>query len=119
VIKTVRDLARLLSRYSYRFSTEADLQGGVESVLEKNGVAFEREKILTPADRPDFMVAALAIEVKIGGSVSALLRQCSRYLQLDAVDGLLIVAGGSRLATQIPTELCGKPVAVLNVRACL
>ncbi len=116
---TALDLAMLLSRYKFRFSSEAELQNGVEDVLTKVGVLFEREKILTPSDRPDFVIGDVALEVKIGGSVSALLRQCSRYLKLDAVQQLLIVAGGSRLSTQIPSELCGKRVLVLNVRATL
>lgn len=114
---TALKLAVVLSRFRYRFTTEAELQAGIADALSAKGIAFEREKILTPSDRPDFLVGTIAIEVKIGGSVASLLRQCSRYLKLEAVTELLIVAGSTRLATQIPRELCGKPVEVLNVRA--
>ncbi len=113
------DLACVLSRFRFSFSTEAELQLGIEQVLRAAKITFEREKILSPADRPDFVVGRVAIEVKIAGCAANLLRQCARYLQFEQLDELLIVAGSHKLAAQMPHELCGKPLHTLNVRSTL
>lgn len=110
----------ILKRYEFRFSSEAELQNGVGEVLEKNGIFYAREYSLTERDRIDFYLpAGIGLEVKIDGSGNDLLRQCSRYLQLPQLHALVVVAAGHRLASAIPSTLCGKPLAVINVRASL
>lgn len=110
----------LLRRYEFRFASESELQRGVAEVLVRNRIEFERERVLSDRDRIDFLLAAgIGIEVKIAGGVNDLLRQCSRYLARPEIVALVVVAGGSRLASRVPPTLNGKPLAVVNVRATL
>lgn len=102
-----------LRAHRYRFSNEKELQDGLEQVLEKAGVRFEREARIAPGDVPDFMLEdGLAIEVKVDGSISAVTRQLHRYAQHPRVNAVLLVT--SRLAhDRMPPFMNGKPVRVL------
>lgn len=108
------ELARLLEGYRLDASSESVLQDGIAAALTDAGVVFEREARLDALSRPDFMVGGLAIEVKVGGSWAALVRQLHRYAGHERVKGLLVVSSRMRLM-RVPRELAGKPVAVAAV----
>lgn len=107
----------LLARHRFRFGTEAELQDGIEQVLESAGIPHEREVRLTSGDRIDFMIAGrTGLEVKVDGGISALTRQLHRYAQVDAVEEILVVTSRARHAN-LPTVLSGTPVRVYALPA--
>jgi hypothetical protein len=110
---TVDELAETMAAYRFTFATERDLQNGIERVLESAKFPFEREFILSPKDRVDFLVVGgIALEVKTKGSLTALTMQVHRYLQDERVEGTVIVTSkqGHR---NLPAEINGKPVRVV------
>jgi hypothetical protein len=109
---TARELKGLLAGYRITFVDELGLQDGVERILLEHEVPYEREKRLGERDRVDFFVGDVALECKVGGSVSALIRQLHRYAQIGSVAELLVVT--SRLRHKaIPQWLNEKRVTVL------
>lgn len=106
---------------------ERGLQDVVEHVLDVGPWSCLRESPLGPRDRPDFLIGQqqhsgsgdalamlwLAVECKVGGSITQLTRQIDRYLAHEIVVGVLVVT--TRMALiRLPTELRGKPI-----RGCL
>lgn len=109
---TLARLREVLGAYRYSFSSELQLQDGIAQVLALRGIPFGREVRLSPEDRPDFMVDGIAVEVKVDGSTSEVTRQVHRYVQLKAVEAVLLVT--SRLRhDNLPATMNRKPVAVL------
>jgi hypothetical protein len=111
---TARELHALLSGYQLLSTDEATLQLAIAHCLDLHCVTYEREVRLNADDRPDFMVGDVAIEIKVGGSASAVLRQIHRYAQHDRVKEILLV---STLANHIglTESFNGKPVIGLFV----
>ena len=113
----LREWAELFENRLPTSSDEVALQDLIESVIDATGVPYEREVRLSAADRIDFLVApGVGMEVKVAGSLPALLRQLQRYAQHDRVGGLLVVTNRSRLL-DLPATLSGKPVAVASLLA--
>ena len=108
-------VAAVLSRYRFRFTDEDDLQKGIAAALQANGLAFHREESLSARDRPDFLLdGGLAIEVKIKGSLSELLRQAARYLEHEEIRAVLVV-GSPGWLNRIPETMQGKPLRPLRL----
>jgi hypothetical protein len=106
-------VAALLTR-RFHFTCEAELQAGLTSVLVDE-LGGRREVHLSGADRIDFLIGRVGIEVKTGGSTSALLRQLQRYAGSTDVDELLVITTLHRLANACPPALQGKPVRAVHV----
>jgi len=111
-------LAAILSAHRYGGVDEATIQRGVASILLRYKDEFFVEYKLGPRDRLDFLVreSGIGIEVKVNGGRNALLRQLQRYMQHDAVRGLIVVTNRARLL-DMPAELSGKPIAVASLLA--
>lgn len=117
-------LSLLLGGYRYRFVSEVELQDGIAQVLLAAQVSFDREVTLPRTegirmvaglnDRPDFIVDGIAVEVKIKGSLSALLRQMSRYADHPDIRGVLAI-GTPRWLEGVPTSLSSKPTRGLRL----
>ncbi len=108
-------LAEHLSRFTFKFGSEDELQAGIESALTRGGILFARERHLCAGDRPDFLVdGGLAIEVKVDGPLAQLLRQASRYAAHPEVRGILVV-GTPGWMRNVPDTLCQKPVRALKI----
>lgn len=107
---TASEIGALLRGYRFDCSTEQALQDGISDALR--AVPHEREKRLGPKDRPDFVVGSVAVEVKIGGGLSPLIRQVHRYAQHDCVSEILVVTSRLRL-TNLPEFINGKRVVSL------
>ena len=60
---TVHNVAQMLERFQYRFTSERELQDGIQIVLERSCWAFEREYRLTARDRPDFIIYETGVRV--------------------------------------------------------
>ena len=116
----LRHLARHLGRYTYRQSDEQQLQCAIEAVLQDGDFNYERE-VTQGGDRFDFLVAGrIVIEVKVDGSLTAALRQISRYLANENVDAVLIASTkrwslGEQAEQQV--QLHGKPVELVRCRS--
>src|SRR5688500_16154247 len=95
---------------AYRFATEDKIQRGIGAALTNAEIAHEREVRLGPADRIDFLVGAVGVEVKIGGGITPLTRQLTRYALSGRVEALILVTSKRRHAAQLPPALNGKPV---------
>jgi len=86
------EIADILSKYRYTYSSERDLHEGIASVLDTNGIGVTHEVRRGPSHRLDFLVAGgWAIEVKVDGSLAAALAQVVRYLtDIPELQGVLI-----------------------------
>ena len=92
---------------------EYDIHAQVASALGAAGLPYEHEYRLGPRRRIDFRVGRVGIEVKKGRPASSALRaQLQKYLESDALDGMIVV---TQRATRLPSTLCGKPVALLSL----
>lgn len=90
---------------------ESDLQNWLEDLFERSGVDAQREVRLSARNRVDFMVGGIAIETKVDGSLSSILRQLDRYAECDQVEEVLLVTTLRKHLTT-PFELRGKHVEV-------
>lgn len=112
---TAQSIAAALARVRLPRSVEADYHAAIARVLAEAGVAFESECDLGAGyGRVDVFVPALglAVELKVKGSLSDVTAQLHRYASAPQVRQLLLVTGSVRLGN-IPSSLCGKPVAVV------
>ena len=110
------DIVSLLRGYRFDLSSEDQLQRGIEQLLRTSTFQWEREVIVTPRDRIDFLVEGCGVECKIDGSGPEVIRQLHRYAQQDVIRELLLVTTKSRHLNGLPTELNGKPVRGLVLR---
>lgn len=112
-----RSVAGILSRGRYRLGSEGLLQIDIAEHLQANGVAFEREVKLGPADRIDFLVErSIGVEVKAKAVARQIYRQLSRYAEYEALSGLILI---SNTAIGLPVELNGKPLYFVSVGRCM
>ena len=99
-----------LENKRFRFTSEEDLQQGIEIALQQSSLPFEREKVLSTRDRPDFVVDhQFAIEIKIKGTLAQALRQISRYAEHAQITAILLV-GTPHWLNRVPGSVAGKPV---------
>lgn len=92
---------------------EYDIHAAVARALNAAGLSYEHEYRLGPRRRIDFRVGRLGIEVKKGRPASSeLTRQLRRYLESDALDGVVVV---TQRVTSVPGEICGKPVQLVSL----
>jgi hypothetical protein len=99
--------------HSTRFlwSTEDDLQRGLDQALRAAGLTVEREHRLDPRNRLDLLVGTVGIEVKVKGDWRDVSRQVVRYCASDAIDSLVLVTCRSD-HTRVPIIANAKPIIV-------
>lgn len=107
-------IAGVLRQYTYNFADERTLQDGLEQVISAHW-EYRREYELSTTDRPDFWLPefGIAVEVKIGGPTSSVLRQLYRYAGHEQVQGILLVS--SCMRHQVPDSMNAKPVLKLQL----
>lgn len=111
----VEQIVGTLMEHQFHFVSEQELQEGIWEALVGHGIEVQREVVLPDkAGRIDFMVAAIGIEVKVDGSLSALIRQSIRYARCPWVDELVVVTTKAK-HINMPPELNGKPVTVAHL----
>lgn len=108
------EIVRLIQSARMTLSTEKALQAELSDLLQRSGIAFEREKFLSARDIPDFMLEnGLVIECKLhGANKRDTYRQLCRYADHAQVSGLILALGGTM---GLPAELNGKPVFIARL----
>lgn len=92
---------------------EYDIHAAVARALSDAELAYEHEYRLGPRRRIDFRVGRIGIEVKKGRPASSELReQLEKYLESDALDGVIVV---TQRVTALPATICGKPVRLISL----
>ena len=109
-------IAALIGGYRFRFDSELQLQDRIAELLTQTGMKHSREVILSKADRIDFLVGQVGIEIKIDLPTSSVLRQLYRYAQAERVSAMVLVTNRSK-HLNIPREMNGKPVEVVFLGA--
>lgn len=111
---TATDVAAAIRSFRFRYVDEDQLQEGLAGALARRGFDVQREVRLDARNRIDLMVGRVGIEVKVAGKASDVLRQCTRYLALDALDELVLVSSRVR-HMHPPQTLAGKPFHVVSL----
>ena len=109
-MSTPQEIIGILQKHRLPLNSEKQCQAAIATVLEGAGVAFDREYRLGEDDIPDFRVGHTIIEVKIGGSKSAIFRQCRRYTRYPEVHDLILA---SNIAIGLPKTVNGKGMWLL------
>lgn len=97
---------------AFRFQSELELQDGIAILLGTD--PQQREVVLGPKDRIDFLLGGIGIEVKTDGSLTAIMRQLHGYAQYDAVRSLILVTNRAR-HRPCPGRMNGKMVTVVFI----
>ena len=106
----LEQLDEILMTHVFRFTNERDLQDGIALALTAASIPFTREHRLGATDRVDFLIApGIAVEIKVDGSLMALLRQVQRYASHVAVQSIVVI-GTPAWLTKMPVEISGKPL---------
>jgi hypothetical protein len=115
----VPDLRDILGNVRLDLSHESRAQEGIAAALTAAGVPFEREVVLAPTDRIDFLLpGGLGVEVKLACGRSPLLRQLHRYAGHDRIHALILVTADPRLQ-RLPPTILGKPMASIALTGSL
>lgn len=107
-------VSNLISTHRFHFTCEEDLQAGIESLLRGAELPYIREARLSPRDRPDFFTKGLAIEIKVKGSRTNVLRQLMRYAKNEQVEEILLVTTRSSHRA-MPETIGGVPLSVAYI----
>lgn len=108
-------VALVICQNRFNFDSELELQSGIDLALQRNNIEFQREVRLGAGNRIDFLVPpGIGIEVKIGGSTSALIRQLHRYALRPEILGLVVVASRLRLNPGLDM-IGGKPLHIIGL----
>lgn len=106
--ETLDKIVKVLSGHLFRSTTEADLQVAIGELLRAHGIEHAREVQLgSRADRIDFLVGDVGVEVKIDGGVNEVARQLQRYAQSDKIAHLV-------LATRLRRHVSGLEGGAFN-----
>lgn len=116
---THAEIVSLLLNHRIRFSTENAMHEDVAQVLASAGIEFAAEHRFSGRDRVDFWIPSegIAIECKIDGGASAVLSQCLRYAEHEAVRSVILVTCRARHKAEmadLPT-LNDKPFSLVWV----
>ncbi len=94
---------------------EYDLQAEIEKLFIDSEIRYEREYMLGPHNRVDFMTFkdCIAVEVKKGKPNKAgVIKQLLRYAEFDLVNGIILVVEKNM---DVPKTLNGKPCVSLGL----
>ncbi len=101
---------RVLRRGQYRAHAEAVLQVDLAEHLTQEGWDYEREVLLSPEDRIDFLVEdGIGLEVKVKGRMSEVWRQVARYASSPRISAVVLFTTRAQLAV-MPGSMHDKPI---------
>lgn len=100
-----------LGSHRHRGVGEKQIQDSVERVLAHAGLEFVRECVLSPADRPDFLLTGgVVVEVKMKAPRSPVLMQLGRYATHEQVSALVLASPSYTVVAGLPDRIHGKPL---------
>lgn len=103
-------MVQVLRAFRFHYSSEEDLQRGVEEALKRNEIPYVPEHRLGDAGRIDFFVDGwIGIEIKVKGTPAEVGAQIVRYCAHSDIRALILVTGKTSLG-RLPKELMGKEV---------
>ncbi|MBQ4826594.1 hypothetical protein J4729_18885 [Leisingera sp. HS039] len=109
---TPKRLAGILRGHRYPTTTELALQDAIEQRLQDCGVTYERECIMGPKDRIDFLAAGqIGIEAKTRYPRRQIFRQLERYCDGHGLQGLILVTG---TYLGLPEQINGVPLFLVS-----
>lgn len=109
------EVCQILRATRFRWTTERELQDGIEARLVQAHIAFAREHILSDTDRIDFLLTdGTGIEVKTRGGLNPLLAQLGRYSESPAISSLVVVTARIQLS-RLPASIGGKQIRVVSI----
>lgn len=123
---TLADLAKLLDGFTFKPTSERQLQDHVADVLVRSGLTVDREVRASARDRYDLLVALpgvgrVVLELKLAASAPAVERQAQRYAASSDIDAVVVVTTSQRLAHELrragADQLGGKPFGVIALRS--
>lgn len=93
------------------------LQQKIAEILSSNNIPFEKEYVLGPRNRVDFLTMdGIAIEVKKNKpNRTSLIAQINRYAEFDEVKSVIIVVETS-IRDPIHKTYNGKPCTIIGLR---
>ncbi|MGI6797793.1 hypothetical protein [Gordonia sihwensis] len=86
---SVELICQLLRRRRFRYRSELELHDGIAALFDAHGVDFSRE-VPVPGGRIDFVIADIALEVKIKGSAQQVSRQARRYADTGMFSAVMV-----------------------------
>ena len=105
----------ILKSTKFRWTTERELQDGIQVTLTQYGIGFSREHILSETDRIDFLLfGGIGIEVKTRGAIVPLLAQLGRYSEHACISSLVVVTARIQLS-RLPSTIGGKAIQVVSL----
>lgn len=107
-----REIIRVIGSHRYDLADEAVCQAQMAEALTAAGVQHQREVVIGPGERIDFMIGDVGVEVKLRGGKRAIHGQCQRYCRCAAVKALILT---SNRTLGLPAEMEGKPVHFLHL----
>ncbi len=115
----IQKIIELLSRYTFRFRSEAELQSLIAQAFRREKLEFYSEYNLGPRDRIDFLVAGgTGIECKVKGRNVEVERQLIRYDGCPHITGLVLVTTKPdhlRIESHWP-QLGSRPLRVVQIQ---
>lgn len=117
-VSRLDEIEAVVRRASFRWSSESDIHRGLEQWLEQQQQdvpSFRSEVSLSKRDRVDVLLDdGTAIEIKIAGTKTEVLRQLHRYAEHVEVTGLLLLT--TKMAhTSMPKDVLGKRLVVVPI----
>ena len=101
----------LVRRTRLPLHDEKSAQVALQAAFLADGIPHEREFSLSKADIVDFLIeGGIALEMKLKGSRSQILRQIERYAEHDQVQEIILLTGR---CMHIPDEINGKRAVVV------
>jgi hypothetical protein len=119
-LEDILRIATLLRGARFNFTTEEELQCGVQRLLADAGFVanrdYVREHKLDARSRVDFYFppSRVGLEAKINGSASAIARQVHRYLHHPDVQGLILLSRRANVES-LPDAINEKPLKIVTL----
>lgn len=114
VATQVDALTSLLLRHRIASGCEKIMQEAIHQIFQKENLRVQKEFRLSGSERVDFYYCGIAVELKIGGSLSAVTRQVMRYAALENVKAVILVTT-RMIHCNLPSRMAEKPITVVHL----
>lgn len=109
---TPETVVAILSKGLFSLAREKETQAEIAAELDRREITYAREFDLGERNIIDFLIEAIGIEIKIGGSKRAIHSQCERYCRTGKLSALILVTS---VAIGFPPQIVGIPCFVVSM----